>query len=320
ADARAIWARLPSSDPQALVHLGLSALWQGDVTSARQQFLAARATPNQYTELLSDNGFLVLAALPALDGNLRGRLGFAFLSAGMTHYALDPLRAAERSDPADGSAHAYLGWTLWLLGQSKEARAQAQQGLRLSPQLSFAWFATGEMALAAGDLQAAERDYQQALKLDPRNSALRLGAGRLEGARSDYVAAERAYDTAARLSTRPAESIALLRFYVDHGLGGVIGVHHAGGLSTERAQATAIAAMQRWPSNEPIHFLAAQIADQRGRPDVAAVAAQEAMALDPTDPGPHLWLGRYAANARSYVTAALQLRIALALEPHGQWA
>src|SRR5262249_43071315 len=76
ADAGTTWARLPTSDPQALVHLGLYALWQGDLTTAQQDFLAARATPNQYTEVLADNGFLVLAALPTLDGGLRGRLGF----------------------------------------------------------------------------------------------------------------------------------------------------------------------------------------------------------------------------------------------------
>lgn len=308
--ARATWKRLPANDPQALVHLGLLALRAGDLPAARSDFVAARAAPNSYTGVLESNGFLLLAARPGLDADGWMRVGLAFLAANMPTFAASPLSTATALDPADGAAHAALGWTLWILGQSAPARAEAATALQLDPSLSFAWFASSELARADGDPDRAEADLTQALALDTRNPALWSAEGRLALARHDYIAATVAYGNAADLATRPDETIAELQFLLDHGIG----------LANGRALDRAAQALRHWPYVAAVWALAARLQDAAGRGDTAYYTAQAALALDPTDPGPRVLLARYELNDGDFTAAALDLRTALALQPHGPYA
>jgi tetratricopeptide (TPR) repeat protein len=309
-DARAAWARLPRGDPQALAHLGLLALWRGDLATARGDFVAARTTDDASTALLQTGDFVDLAARTKLDADYWGRLGYGFLTIGLPALALAPLQTSVRLDPSGGGAHAYLGWTLWQLGRQAEVRGEIAAGVRLDPSLSFAWFAAGQLAAADGKLSAAADAYQNALALDPKNAVVWSSVARLSLARRDYVQAEHALATASDLSTSPADAVALLSFYLDHGLG----------LQDGRALAAAAKALRRWPHNEPVAFLAARLQDVTGHADDAYYTAQDAVALDPTDPGPYVLLGSYALGEGNYVAAALDLRVALALQPHGPWA
>lgn len=310
-EARRAWAALPADDPQALEHLGMFALWRGDYATARADFVAMRAEPNAYADEMVDHGFLVLAALPPQDAAGFSLLGYRFLSIGLPGLALAPLRASLALAPHNGEAHAYLGWALWSLGQQREARQEITTGLRLAPLLSFAWFATGQLALADHNAARAADAFDRAATLDPNNPAIWAASGRLAIAQHDYITGELALSNAARLSHDPADTIALLHLYADQGL-------HL--LTTDRAREAALDAVRRFPDSEPIHYLLAVIYDHIGQLSFAYYAAHDAVALDQTDPAPYVLLGRYAFNSGDYVTAALDLHLALALRPHGAQA
>lgn len=309
-DARREWLRLPSTDPQARAHLGLIALWNGDYQTAQLDFLAARATPNQFAQDITDGGFVVFAARPVTDATGLGLLGYLFLKAGMPGFAIRPLRAATTLDPRFGDAHAYLGWALWQTGQTAAARQEIALGVLLNPKLSFAWFAAGEVAAADGNARAALADFQRGLNDDIKNPVLWAEAGWMSLTLYDYVRAEIAFDNAARLVTDPAYSVLLLRFYVDH----------AFGIARDRAQKAAFTALKRFPRSEPVRYYAAAVFDLYGYPTLAYYTAQDARSLDPTDPAPYVLLGRYDEADGDYVSAALSLRTALALRPDGPFA
>ena len=310
-EAQHAWTALPEDDPQAREHLGLLALGRGDYARARADFVAARAQPNAYADEVVDNGILVLAARPPQDAAGFSLLGYRFLSIGQPGLAQAPLRAALALDPGNGQAHAYLGWALWIAHQQSAGRQEIATGLRLAPSLSFAWYATGQVALADDDARRAGDAFAHAAALDPNNPVIWAASGRLAIAQHDYLLGELALERAAELSHDPADTIALLQLYADRGL-------HI--QTTDRARQAALEALKRFPDDEAVRYLLATVYDEIGQPSFAYYAAQEAIALDPTDPGPYVLLGRYAFDDGNYVTAALDLRLALALRPHGPLA
>lgn len=301
------WALLPPSDPQALAHLGLLALWRGDYDTARTDFIAARAIPNQYAEQVVDGGFVLFAAQPQAGPRALGQLGYLYIRAGMPSFALAPLRQAIADEPEFGDAHAYLGWALWQLGDTAAARPEIAAGLKNAPYLSFAYFAATEVALADGKSERALALAQQALTHDARNAVLWSLDGHLELSAHQYALAEIALDNAAQLSNDPAYTIDALRVYVAHGLG----------LATGRAHAATISALQRFPENSEITDLVSAVDSELGYATVAYYTAVQAQALDPTNPEPYVLLARYSLNQEDYVAAALDLRTALALQPNG---
>ncbi len=310
AGAIADWTELPPSDPQALEHLGLIALERGDVQTARVDFQAARSQPSRYADEIVDGGFALAAVAPLTTSDQLGRLGYVFLAAGMPAFALSPLRRAVALDPTNGTAHAYLGWTLWVSGQRAEARSEVALAQNLPPVSSFALFAEGEIAAADGSVAQALACFKQGVALDARNPVLWSELGRADLMAADYISAELADGNAAQLSTDPAYTIAFLHLYVDHHFG----------LATGRARIAASSALARFPDNAAVHDLAGQIFDLLGQPTDAFYAWQQARALDPSDPAPYVYLGRYAENEGNLVTAALDLRTALALQPDGPLA
>jgi tetratricopeptide (TPR) repeat protein len=308
--ADALWARLPRDDHEALMHRGLIALWSGDYALANADFQLLRAQPNRWARQVSDDGFVTIAAHPLPGYKWQSLLGYTFLAAGMPEFALQPLRTAVSAAPRFGDAHAYLGWTLWLLGQHAEARHEIATGLRLSPKLSFAHFAAGQMAASGRQATRAITLFQQGLTLDGRNPALWESLGQEEAVANHFIEATFALRMAAVFSHDPQYTVAYLQLFLTY--------HY--GLGNGSAQAAIVFALQDAPRSEPVLFLVGQLYDLLGNTSFALSIYQQAQALDPGDSGPYVMLGNIEENAGNYVVAALDLRTALALRPHGPFA
>jgi Flp pilus assembly protein TadD len=259
-----------------------------------------------------NQGFVALAARPFADARDFAELGHDLLAAGMPALAIAPLRTAVARDPTFGDAHSFLGWALWQRGApgQAEARQEIATGLKLAPRLSFADFAAGEVAFADGRPHDALALFRHGLSLDARNPALWAEAARAALALADYTTTEIALGDAAALSTDPAFSSAYVQFYLDHDIG----------FSDRRALTAATTAAARFPEDERIRFQLAEVYDLLLSPSNAYYSNQQALALDPTDPGPYLLLGRFAEDRGDLVAAALYLRTALALRPNGPLA
>ncbi|HKV83536.1 MAG TPA: tetratricopeptide repeat protein [Ktedonobacterales bacterium] len=307
-DAVAEWQRLPASDPEALEHLGVIALWRGDTATARADLVAARAQPSAFRDEIDAGGFAVFAAQPPATSDAYGRMGYAFLSQGMSTLALRPLQTAITLDPNNGDAHAYLGWALWQSGQTSDALAQETLARRLSPHLAFGWYASGEMAVAAGKFTDAENDFLQGVTYDGRNSTIWDALGHVQRQLRKYYQAELDFQNAATLSSDPRFTIDWLHYFTDF---------HIGFSSSDTARYAANTAIRMFPENGEVRDLVGAIYDLSGLINDAYFQWQQANALDPTDPGPYIGLARYAENQSDFVQAAWELRTALALQPNG---
>jgi tetratricopeptide (TPR) repeat protein len=304
------WSQAPQDDALAQGHLGLLALAQGNATAASAHFYTLVHAQTPYALSLRNAGVYLLAGYAPTTALDEENIGYALLTLGEPTLALEPWRRATQLAPTDGSARAYYGWTLWLLGQRDAARPQIAAGLRDAPALPFASYAAGQVAMADGKFAQALAHFQTALEIDTKNPALWNAAGDAALARADYVTAGLSYANAAQFSDDPAYTLALVQFYLDHGIG----------LGDGQALQVAFAATQRFPTYEPLLFLEGRIYDSLGQQTQAYYAFQRANTLDPTDPGPWYYLGRYAAASGDVVPAVASLRTALSLQPAGAYA
>ena len=304
------WSRMPQADELAQGHLGMLALAQGDAKAASAHFYGLIHSESDYAITLRNAGVYQFAAR-AGDGALdEENIGIALLKLNEPTLALAPLSRAAQLAPTDGAARAYYGWTLWLLGQRDAARPQIAAGLRYSPILPFALYAAGEVEMSQSAFAAALAHFQTALILDSKNSALWSAAGDAALAEADYLTAELSYTNAAQFSADPAYSIALAQFYISHGIG----------LADGSARKFLLKATQRFPRSEPLAFLLGRLDDMLGQQSLAYDDFQQAVALDPTDPGPWYYLGTYAAANGDVIPAVVDLRTAVALQPAGAYA
>lgn len=304
-----LWRQMPG-DVQAIAHLGILSLWQGNPQAAARDFEEARTAENPATAWVVTDGFSALVTLPQGSVDAEGWLGHAFLDANLPALARSPFQKAVTLAPQDGEGHAYLGWTLLLLGQPAQAGREISQGLRLAPSVSFVWFAAGELALAQQQPGLALRCLQEGSTLDPRNPVFWAEAGQASLRLHDYAGAEQMLQTASDLSKSPVEATLLLQIYVEYHLG----------FEDGSARRAGIDAVSRWPGNETLDFLLAEIFTYSNESANAYYEAEAAQQLDPADPGPYVLLGAQAENEGDYVHAALFLRVALALRPGGPFA
>lgn len=309
--AATTWGRLPAHDPQAAAHLGLLALARGAWDSAARHIAVVCAQPNATCLWVEQNGFAALAAQgPAAPEVTLGMVGYHLLGIGAPALAIVPLRAALRLAPRDGVARGFLGWAEWQTGARVAARADVALAVRLAPSQSFNWFASGELAAATGQLGMALANLRQGLLLDSRNAVLWAAAGQVELALHDYVDAELALQAAAQLASDPGATASWLQFYLDTRVG----------LTDGRALLAANTAVALWPESAAVQVRAGELYALVNQPTPAYYALVRANQLDPHDPGPYVFLARYAEQDGQYVQAALDLRTALALRPDGPYA
>ena len=294
----------------AAAHLGLLALARGDASAARAHLARVAGSSSALALQMRNAGvFLFDQRTPAVALDWEG-IGHALLGLGLPSLALGPFQRAVALAPGDGSARAYYGYTLWLLGERADARPQIAAGIVNPPILPFAYYAAGQVALSDGKAALALEYFQAGLESDAHNAALWSAAGDAALASDQYLVAELSYQNAAQASDTPDATITLVRFYLTRGLG----------LDDGTALEAARDGIARFPQSEPLVFLQGLIYNTLGQPDYAQGVFQFARQLDPTDPGPWLYLGRYAAASGETVPAVVDLRTALALQPDGPYA
>lgn len=308
--AAAQWHALPTTDDQALTQLGLIALSLGDYPTAQRDLVAARQLGGYHAQDALDQGFVLLAAAAPQDEPDLAQLGFTFLQNDMPTFARAPLERAIAADPTAGPPHAYLAWVEMLAGETAPARADETIALQLDPSESFTLFVAGEQAMAARDWQTAIDQFSAATESDKSNPLLWSELGRAYLGEYGYVQAELNLDQGANLGDDPSYSVALLQFYVDYQVG----------IYDGRAAHAANVALGRWPTSAAVRDLAGQIYTLMGQTDQAEAIYERTVEVDPGDPRAYIHLGRYALQHDDLVTAAGELRTALAISPDGPLA
>ncbi|HEX9036575.1 MAG TPA: hypothetical protein VF808_06240 [Ktedonobacterales bacterium] len=294
----------------AAAHLGLLALARGNADAARAHLARVYVSTSPFALKLRDSGVFIFDQRPpqfALDWL---GIGHALLGLGLPTLALDPLRQAVALAPANGSAHAYYGYTLWMLGQRAAARPQIAAGLVDPPYVPFADYAAGVVALGENQPTVALAHFQRGLRVDARNPALWGAAGDAALASGQYEVAALSYRNAASESQTPDATITLIGFYARQGIG----------MDDGSAGQAASAAVNRFPTSEPLVFLDAALQNTLGRTSYAQSLFDLARQLDPSDPGPWYYLGRAAASGGDVLAASVDLNTAIALQPKGFYA
>jgi Flp pilus assembly protein TadD len=312
-DATSAWAQVTPEgalSELASAHLGLLALARGDVVAARGHLaLLATSRDTLATQLLDNGVFLFDQRPPVVELDWLG-IGYALLAMNLPAVALGPLQRAVALAPTDGAAQAYYGYALWTLGQRAAARPHIAAGLTGRFILPFAWYAAGLEALNDGHAAQALTDFQTGALTAPKNPALWSAAGDAAVGSGQFLVAELSYQNAAQYSATPDATITLIQFYLEHGLG----------LSDGTAIKAAREGLFRFPDSEPLAVLEGLIYQTQGQQDYAQNYFTYAQQLDPTDPGPWFYLGSMAAATGEIVTAVVDLRTALALQPSGPFA
>ncbi len=99
------------------------------------------------------------------------------------------LRAELAESPLSGAAHAFLSRCLGLRKRRKEALAEAEEGARLAPDLSYAHYMLGLAYRDCDRLEEAEAALREAMRLDPRDVDQLASLAWVQGLRHDRRAA-----------------------------------------------------------------------------------------------------------------------------------
>ena len=90
------------------------------------------------------------------------------------------------------------------LGDTRAARADIDQGLKLVPADPFAWYLSSALALREDNVERAKADIAKAVSLAPDDADVLLHAGNVAGVAGDVEAARTFYAKAAGLSPASA--------------------------------------------------------------------------------------------------------------------
>ena len=254
--------------------------------------------------------------LPGADGPVSEQLltsrhfsqqGMAAMERSEWERAESVLNRAVRACPADPEAHRHYAEALWQRGRRAEAVAQLVETSRLVPDDAAVYVRLAEMRLEIGDAPAARQAAEQALDLDPKlpsawavHGRVMLASGDQSRALADFHRAlSHAPNDRQILSSvaelygqlgQPQRALLTLQKLNDTYPPGeeppqvlhLLGVaYSATGRYDDAVETLTTAMLRDRPTPELLaHLAQAQLA--RGRPDEAASAAREALALDPT--------------------------------------
>ena len=200
------------------------------------------------------------------EPSLQANLGMALHLSGRDQEALGPLRQAASAMPSSFQVHFFLGASLTRLGQYRESIEPLGHAARLDPSHVFAKALLGDSLEASGRFDAALEAWQALAKLEPSNPYPRAGMARC------YE--QLALQALEELTRRDPESHYVLRL---HGHSRLAAAQYPSALYLFRQ------ALERKPDLRSAHEAIAEIYDQAGREEWAAVERERSTALPRVD-------------------------------------
>jgi Flp pilus assembly protein TadD len=182
--------------------------------------------------------------------------------------------------PADGEAHAYLGYAMVRAGRASQGALHLSRAVALAPESAVAHMLLGLHHDRNGALVAARTEYEAAYELDPDNPAICLEIGETWAAERRYLAAEIWLRQAVALEPDdPVLWEALVRFYVANGM-------------AQQASEAAAQLVELAPNSASAHDLQGWAAFSAGNWSSAEENLRRAIVLEPTFALAHFHLGR----------------------------
>jgi tetratricopeptide (TPR) repeat protein/mono/diheme cytochrome c family protein len=133
-------------------------------------------------------------------------LGVRYFEEGNTKQAIAELEEAIRISPNYASAHNNLGTALMMSGRPPEALEHYQRAVELEPDTARLHVNLGSAFQALGQMTSAGQEYQRAITLDPRHAGARFSLANLYQVQDRLPEAVAQYRVAIALSPDMAEA------------------------------------------------------------------------------------------------------------------
>lgn len=187
--------------------------------------------------------------------------------------AIEPYRAALKSNPDHAGAHYALGMALRAMNKPEEAEAEFTRSVSLSPTNPLPRQALGRLYASRGQIDKALAQYDEALRIQPDFVFAMVGKGDIEFARKAFDRAVAEYQKATKVAPKYEE--ALLKTGM---------AYEAQGRKKE-AEKSYLAVISANPKAAlAYNNLAWMAAEARRKPDQAVKWARQAVELAPTIP------------------------------------
>jgi Tfp pilus assembly protein PilF len=157
--------------------------------------------------------YRVAAQLTPLSGEIRKKLGQAYLSIDDAARALDELVRAADLLPNDIEAQVAAGRLLQRAGRFDDAQARARRALKLDPQSIEASLVLGSALAGVRDLDGAVAQIEEAIALNATESRAYTALGGFQLSRGRVEDAERAFQKAVELDNRSPRAHIALGYY-----------------------------------------------------------------------------------------------------------
>jgi tetratricopeptide (TPR) repeat protein len=207
------------------------------------------------------------------DASTRGYFAETLWHRGATEPALEQMSQAVELDPNDTTLIVRYGEMLLGVGETKQALKRADQAIMLNPKLENAWALRGRAYWRLGQTERALADLQRSLEYGPDTPDVLMDVAAIYRERGQH---DRCLTTLQHLiDTYPPGQATQLAYWME-------GLTLADlGRPQQAAEALRVANQQGPPNADILYYLAqAQLA--AGRPAEAVIAAQEAVAANPT--------------------------------------
>ena len=251
------------------------------------------------------------------------RQGVAAIEMGQWQHAEALLQQAVDQSPDDAEARRYLAEALWHRGAAERAIAQIDEAIRINPTNAALLVRAGEISLAVGDSGQALQQAEKAIGLDPKLAGAWALRGRVFWRENQPDRALADLQRALEVEPRNPEvllEVALLYRQRGQPARSLTTLHHLldsyppgeepqmalllEGLALldldrpQQASESLQAAAHRGPPNVEVQYRLAQAESAAGRYAKAAMAAEQALAIDATHQASRQLLAQLAAQTQ----------------------